>query len=193
MVKSKDIKSPTAKVLTIEPVNYDEIMEKVNSVVNKTLKKSINPKDYVISYKALNARGPSSQLEDELDYQEFIDEYKKVFLAGKRMILTVDVKNNVTKKKNSTNKHKKESSAEGEHSSSEETELKHTKRKKSRAIREDDLSKKERERAEVISTLCEIYKCDTHTTPCFIQDGRHLQLNPARLQLWARDIVRFFI
>ena len=99
MVKSKDIKSPTAKVLTIDPVNYNEIMEKVNSVVNKTLKKTINSKDYVISYKALNARGPSSQLKDELDYQEFINEYKKVFLASKRMILTVDVKNRATKKK----------------------------------------------------------------------------------------------
>jgi len=44
-------------------------------------------------------------------------------------------------------------------------------------------------RAEVITTLCAKYKCNVHTTPCYIQDNRHLQLNPARLQLWAREIV----
>ncbi|CAB4487810.1 uncharacterized protein OCT59_018715 [Rhizophagus irregularis] len=27
-----------------------------------------------------------------------------------------------------------------------------------------------------------------HNTPCFIQENRHLQLNPARLQLWACEI-----
>ena len=161
IVKSKDIKSPTAKVLTIDPVSYNEIMETVNSVVKKTLKKSVKPEDYVISYKVLNARGPSSELEDESEYQEFISEYKKVFLAGKKMVLIVNVKESVTKKKNSTNKHPTES----EYSSSEEQ---CTKRKKSCAIREEDLSRKERERAKVISTLYEVYKCDIHTTPCFI-------------------------
>ena len=70
-------------------------------------------------------------------------------------------------------------------------ELRHTKKKKSRAIREEDLSKEERAKSEVISTLSEIYKCNIHVTPCFIQDNRHLQLNPARLQLWAREIVSF--
>lgn len=188
IVKSKNIKAPTAKVLTIDPVSYNELMEKISLVVRKALKKTINPKDYVISYKALNARGPSSELEDELDFQEFISEYKKVFLAGKKMILIVDVKDNITKKK-----HKKESSAESEHSSTEEIELRCTRKKKSRAIREEDLSKEERTRSEAISTLCEMYKCNIHTTPCFIQDNRHLQLNPARLQLWAREIVRFLI
>ena len=69
--------------------------------------------------------------------------------------------------------------------------MQYTKKKKSRAIREEDLSKEEREKSEVISTLCEMYKCNIHTTPCFIQDDRHLQLNPARLQLWAREIVSF--
>jgi hypothetical protein len=67
------------------------------------------------------------------------------------------------------------------------------KKKKSRAIREDDLSKEERTRAEIISALCEKYKCDLHTTPCYIQNNRHLQLNPARLQLWAREIVSYSV
>ncbi|GBC01639.1 hypothetical protein RclHR1_42720001, partial [Rhizophagus clarus] len=81
------------------------------------------------------------------------------------------------------------SSDESEFSSIEE--LQRTKKKKSRVIHEEDLSKEERTQSEVISTLCEMYKCNIHATPCFIQENRHLQLNPARLQLWACEIVRF--
>lgn len=65
-------------------------------------------------------------------------------------------------------------------------------KKKSRAIQESDLSKEEKTRAETIAILCEKYKCNLHTTPCFVQENRHLQLNPARLQLWAREIVSNF-
>src|SRR3954454_24161796 len=107
IVKSKDIKAPTAKTITIEPVNYKKIMEKINSIVQKTLGKQIKSKNYVISYKAINARGPSNELEDESDFQEFIGEYKRVVLSGKKMSMIVAMRDNVIKKKNSTNKHKK--------------------------------------------------------------------------------------
>jgi hypothetical protein len=60
-------------------------------------------------------------------------------------------------------------------------------------IREENLSKEEKTRSEVIATLCEKYKCHLHVTPCYIQENQHLQLNPARLQLWAREIVSFYI
>jgi len=60
----------------------------------------------VISYKATNTREFPSELEDELDFQEFISEYKKVISAGKKMSMIVIVKD-TTKKKNSINKHKK--------------------------------------------------------------------------------------
>ena len=67
------------------------------------------------------------------------------------------------------------------------------KKKKSRILREDDLSKEEKTRAEVISALIKKYECEIHpTTPCYVQDDRHLQLNPARLQIWAREIVSYF-
>ena len=62
-------------------------------------------------------------------------------------------------------------------------------KKKSRAIQENDLFNAERTRAKTITNLCEKYKCELHKTPCFVQENRHLQLNPARLQLWAREIV----
>ena len=55
-------------------------MGKINSEVQKVLKK----KDYTISYKAVNARGLSNTLEDWSDFQEFIGEYQKVFLSGKK-------------------------------------------------------------------------------------------------------------
>lgn len=66
------------------------------------------------------------------------------------------------------------------------------KKKKSRAIQENDLSKEEKTKAETITALREKYKCNIHQTSCFIQENRHLQLNPARLQLWAREIVSNF-
>ena len=56
---------------------------------------------------------------------------------------------------------------------------------------ENDLSKEEKTRAETIANLCKKYKCDIHQTPCLIQDNCHLQLNPARLHLWAREIVSY--
>jgi hypothetical protein len=65
-------------------------------------------------------------------------------------------------------------------------------KKKSCAVQENDLSKEEKTRAETIAVLCEKYKCNLHKTPCFIQENCHLQLNPARLQLWAREIVSNF-
>ncbi|POG78265.1 hypothetical protein GLOIN_2v1473341 [Rhizophagus irregularis DAOM 181602=DAOM 197198] len=135
IVKSKNIKASIAKTLNIEPASYENIMEKINSVVQKTLRKKVISKDYIVSYKAVNAREPSNELEDESDFQEFIGEYKR-------------------------------SSDESGFSSAEE--LQGRKKKKSRAIREDDLTKEEKTRSE---------------------DDRHLQLNPARLQLWAQEII----
>ena len=208
IVKSKEIKVPTAKTLTIAPVNYINIMDKINSEVRKVLRKKTKSEDYNISYKAVNARGPPNTFEDRSDFQEFIDEYQKAFLSGKKILVTIVVKD----KKKSAKKHKKvkkknylfifykitnlifriffqNSDESGFSSTEEETELEPTKKRKSRATRKNDLMKDEMMRAEVINTLCAKYKCDSHTTLCYIQDNRHLQLNPARLQLWARKIV----
>ena len=103
IVKSKNIKEPTAKILTITPVNYENIMGKINSEVQKVLKKKTKSEDYTILYKAVNACGPSNTLEDWSDFQEFIGEYQKVFLSGKKMLVVVVVKD----KEKSAKKHKK--------------------------------------------------------------------------------------
>jgi hypothetical protein len=104
IVKSNIIKVPTAKTLNIEPVSYKKVMEKINLAVQKTLKKKVKSKDYTISYKAVNARGPSNELEDEMDFREFISEYKRIVLANKKMSMIVTVKDDLTKKKKSRNK-----------------------------------------------------------------------------------------
>ena len=62
IVRSKNIKDLIVKTLSIEPVNYKKIIEKINLVVQKTLRKKVMPKDYIISYKAKNAREPSNEL-----------------------------------------------------------------------------------------------------------------------------------
>ncbi len=60
----------------------------------------------MISYKVTNTCEFSSELKDELNFQEFISKYKKVILAGKKMLMIMIVKD-IIKKKNSINKHKK--------------------------------------------------------------------------------------
>ena len=63
------------------------------------------------------------------------------------------------------------------------------KKKKLCAIQEKDLSKEETTKAETIIALRVKYKCNIHQMSCFVQENQHLQLNPARLQLWAYKIV----
>jgi hypothetical protein len=55
-------------------------------------KKNKSKGDYTISYKAINARGPSNTLEDQLDFQEFISEYQKIISSGKKMSVIVITK-----------------------------------------------------------------------------------------------------
>ena len=97
-IKNKDKKTPTAKTLTIQPVNYKNVMERINSMIHKALGKRVKSTNYTISYKAVNARGPANELEDEADFQEFLDEYRKVILVGKKMSVIVVIKDDIMKK-----------------------------------------------------------------------------------------------
>ena len=82
-------------------------MEKINSIVQKFLGRKIKMTYYTISYKAVNAHGPSNELEDKLDFQEFLNEYKKIISLGKKMSVIVDMKKNITENKKSSKKYKK--------------------------------------------------------------------------------------
>ncbi|PKY47154.1 hypothetical protein RhiirA4_543786 [Rhizophagus irregularis] len=191
IIGDKRGKKSSSKALVIKPVEYTNVMEKINAVVQKPFQnENIKLSDYSMSYKAMNAHGPSSELEDKCDFDEFIEDYKKVIAANKKMAVTIELEDSTNEKVKKTEKRSKVSD-ESELSTSEEGNMSSysKKKKKSRVLREDDLSKEEKTRAEVISALSKKYEYDIHSTPCYVQDNRHLQFNPARLQIWAREII----
>ena len=101
-------KKTTSKVLTIKPVEYTNVMEKINAVVQKAFQnENIKLADYSMSYKAMNAHGPSSELEDKCDFDEFIEDYKKVIAANKKMAVTIVLEDFIDEKAKKTEKHSK--------------------------------------------------------------------------------------
>ena len=80
----------TSKTITIQPVEYINVIEKINVIIQKAFQnKNIKPADYSILYKAVNARGPSNELEDKSDFDEFIEDYKRIIAAKKKMSVIV--------------------------------------------------------------------------------------------------------
>ncbi|GBC22910.2 hypothetical protein GLOIN_2v1882271 [Rhizophagus irregularis DAOM 181602=DAOM 197198] len=133
IIVDKRGKKSSSKALVIKPVEYTNVMEKINAVVQKAFQnENIKLSDYSMSYKAMNARSPSSELEDKCDFDEFIEDYKKVIAANKKMAVMIELEDSTNEKVKKTEKRSK---------------------KKSRILREDDLSKEEKTRAEVISAL----------------------------------------
>src|SRR6266542_4115648 len=69
IIEKKGKKGSTSKTIIIQPVEYINIIEKVNTVIQKALQnKNINLKDYSMSYKAVNVHDPLSELEDKLNF-----------------------------------------------------------------------------------------------------------------------------
>jgi predicted DNA binding protein len=106
IIEKKDKKTFTSKTIIIKPVEYVNVIEKINDTVQKVLKnKNIKPSNYSLSYKAINVCGLSNALEDKLDFNEFIDDYKKIIAANKKMAVIVvvgdDSVNEKTKSKRS--------------------------------------------------------------------------------------------
>ncbi|RIA90171.1 hypothetical protein C1645_823669 [Glomus cerebriforme] len=156
----------TPEFSEVEEYDIDEIKLHV-SIERKVLQnKNVKPADY-----------------------KFVENYKKITAANKKMgVMIVIDENTASRKIKSIEKHSsKISDDEGDLSVSEEEKVtsRPKKKKKSHTTKEENLSKEEKTRAEIISVLCEKYRCNLHLTPCYIQDSHHLQLNPARLQLWA--------
>ncbi|GES96919.1 hypothetical protein GLOIN_2v1781259 [Rhizophagus clarus] len=198
VIEKEGKKTSTSKAITIKPVEYINVVERINNAVRKMLNnKKLKPGDYKMSYKAINVHGPFSTLEDKLDFNEFVEDYKRVTSANKKMSIIIviddpkrskDSNESSASEENVSNKKKKKSHFIQENSASEE-DVSNKKKKKSHTIKEDDLTNEERTRAKTIADLCEKYKCELHKTSCFVQENCHLQLNPARLQLWAREII----
>jgi hypothetical protein len=107
VIEKKEKKTSTSKTIIIKPVEYVNVIEKINDAVQKALKnKKIIPADYSLSYKAVNARGPSSTLEDKLDFNEFIEDYKKVIAANKKMSIIVLIGDDSIKEKTKSKRSK---------------------------------------------------------------------------------------
>ena len=100
-------KHQQSKTITIKPVDYISTIEGIDSAVRKVLKNNnLKPSDYSLLYKAINARDPSSELEDKLDFNEFIDDYKKIIAADKKMPVIVVIGDDPINEK-SKSKHSK--------------------------------------------------------------------------------------
>lgn len=105
-IEKKGKKTSTSKTLTIQPVEYANVVEKINTFVQKALQnENIKPTDYNMSYKAMNTRGLSSELEDKLDFKEFIEDYKKITAASKKMGVMIVIENSASEKTKSIEKH----------------------------------------------------------------------------------------
>ncbi|RIA88428.1 hypothetical protein C1645_826348 [Glomus cerebriforme] len=60
-IERKGKKTSTSKALTIQPVEYTNVVEKINIFVQKALQnENVKPADYSMSYKAMNTRSLSS-------------------------------------------------------------------------------------------------------------------------------------
>lgn len=104
-IEKKGKKTSTSKTLTIQPVEYASVVERINAFVQKALQnENIKPTDYGMSYKAMNTRGLSSELEDKYDFKEFIEDYKKIIAANKKMSVMIVIENSASEKIKSTEK-----------------------------------------------------------------------------------------
>jgi len=63
VIEKKGKKTFTSKTITIKPVEYINVIKGINDTIQKALKnRNIKLSDYSMSYKAVNAYGPSSTL-----------------------------------------------------------------------------------------------------------------------------------
>lgn len=101
-------KNNAAKTLIISPVDFDNVIEKIHLYIQKSLNDNLNIFDYTLQYKALNSRGTANTLEEETDFNDFLDEYQKIIDNEKKMGISVILNsiyiNNIQKKKKNNKK-----------------------------------------------------------------------------------------
>jgi hypothetical protein len=102
-------KNNAAKTLIISPVDFDNVIEKIHLYTQKSLgDRKLNVFDYSLQYKALNSRGTANTLEEETDFNDFLDEYKKIIGSNKKMGISVILNsiyiNNIQKRKKNNKK-----------------------------------------------------------------------------------------
>ncbi|CAG8567186.1 17092_t:CDS:2, partial [Racocetra fulgida] len=145
---------------------HSDLIQHVCNCINDNIEKS----EIEISYK-VNGRGQAMALEDSSDYVAFITEYRNLD-SKKHMVLSVSLK--------SSNKRKFKKSINENDSDKEMARVKSKKFKHNRLSKESSLTSDEIKLAEIISQFRSKYQCGIHTTSCYIDGGKHLQLTPAR-------------
>ncbi|RHZ56859.1 hypothetical protein Glove_396g26 [Diversispora epigaea] len=179
----------SGKWIKINLIDYMEFCDYLTNYIQKTLEGSfISKNNFIITYK-INGRGQAMALDDNNDFIAFIQKYKDIS-GSKNMVLYINI--NDKSKRNSDLNYNKQKSVKINSSDNEIERRSYRKKKlkKSRIPKESQLDKTEMEQAQIITEIRTKYNCNVHTTPCYIEDGRHLQLTPTRLTLWARDIIR---
>ncbi|CAG8636190.1 6675_t:CDS:2, partial [Dentiscutata heterogama] len=143
--------------------NFYSFQSSLNNHIRKCLDlRYIDYDDYEVTYK-INGRGQAMCINEKDDFLNFIEECKEPDNLAKRMYIYTNASNDENNKKK--------------------------KLKPNYTPKESDLNEDEYNQAQVIMELRNKYKCSQHVTPCYVEDEHHLQLNAARLTLWAHDIV----
>ena len=84
VIEKEGKKISTSKAIIIKPVEYINVVERINDAARKMLNnKKLKPGNYNMSYKAINVREPSSTLEDKLDFNE-LKIIRELFLQIKK-------------------------------------------------------------------------------------------------------------
>ncbi|GBC08215.1 hypothetical protein RclHR1_07980007 [Rhizophagus clarus] len=139
VIEKEGKKTSTSKAITIKPVEYINVVERINDAVRKMLNnKKLKSGDYKMSYKAINAHGLPNTLEDKLDFNKFVKDYKRVTSANKKMSIIIviddpkrskDSNESSASEEDVSNKKKKKSHFIQENSTSEEDVFNKKKRK----------------------------------------------------------------
>ncbi|CAG8593480.1 11986_t:CDS:2, partial [Diversispora eburnea] len=141
MIIENKQKYNAAKILIISPVNFNNIIEKIHLYIQKSLgDEKLNVFDYSLQYKALNSRGTANTLEKETDFNDFLNEYKKIIGSNKKMGISEIPENSSSSDSNT-----------------EKIKVFH-KKNKSRAVQKEDLTSEQMTRAQVINELSEKYR-----------------------------------
>ena len=100
IVKKKNGGLLPAKWITIQEKDFEDFLLSLEISVQGLLNNSsINNDEFNIAYKQLNSNGPGTHLEDENDFEEFINEYSNVINHKKFMAIHITIKKKVTLKK----------------------------------------------------------------------------------------------
>lgn len=206
-IKKADNSSLPQKWLNVKLTSHFDFTYDIEKQVKKLLNLSkLNKNDYTLSYQALHTRGLGTQLFDNDDWKEFLNDVKQMTKNNKILLVNVSM---IEKKRNRDDQKKKKKDGRYIFSyfikfyyiiinviiCSDDEDSEEDKRsisKKSKTPKECELSESERRRLQIITKIREKYHCNQHQVPCLVTEMGHDQLSTAQLIMWSNDIVSIF-